>query len=320
MTKVPILFITYTRIDTAIQVWEEIKKAQPEKLYFYSNRPPADKPEQIEKNNQIRLWVKEIDWPCQLKTFFREEPVDVYTSTRGAIDWLFDNEETGMVLEDDTVPSQALFSFHEQMLEKFKDDKRIWYIGASNLYPEYNPNGTDYLFSRMRAATQAWAGWRDRWQKQDLNPDVIKMKEKGIYKTFFFGSKKAGDMWDNTHPNMPEVIERTHLWDFVLILNEMANDGLHVIPAKNLMTNVGAVGAHFKTADTRTMFNEREKSTEYVIKNEPLFIYEDVDYDEYFFKHYYAGLLGWKYQLKKIIKKVAVTIVGEEMFNKYRGR
>lgn len=41
--------------------------------------------------------------------FFREEYVDVYTSVRGAMDWVFDNEEQAIILEDDCVPSVAFF-------------------------------------------------------------------------------------------------------------------------------------------------------------------------------------------------------------------
>jgi hypothetical protein len=319
MVKVPVLFTTYTRVHTAKQVWDAIKKAQPQVLYFYSNKAPLDKPDQIAKNEEIRSWINEIDWECDLHTFFRVEPVDVYTSTRGATDWLFENEEWGIILEDDTVPSQALFTFHEQMLKKFKDEKRVWYIGGTNLYPEYNPNGTDYIFSRMRCGTQAWATWRDRWKSQNLDINVKMMIEKGIYKTFFFGSKKAGQLFDETHPNMAEFVSSTHIWDFVLYLNEMANDGLHIIPSKNLMTNIGDVGAHFKAADKRTMFKPYYEAETYEILNEPLFIYEDVDYDEYFFKRYYSEYLTLRYKVRQVLRTIVIKIIGENRYKKIRG-
>lgn len=54
--------------------------------------------------------MKEVDWDCELHTFFREEYVDVYTSVRGAMDWVFDNEEQAIILEDDCVPSVAFLS------------------------------------------------------------------------------------------------------------------------------------------------------------------------------------------------------------------
>lgn len=36
--------------------------------------------------------------------------MDVYTSVQGAMDWVFENEEQAIVLEDDCVPSVAFLS------------------------------------------------------------------------------------------------------------------------------------------------------------------------------------------------------------------
>ena len=88
-----VLFETFARPQYARQVFDQIKKAKPKKLYFYSNKARVDRPDEVRNNEEIRSWVKEVDWDCELHTFFREEYVDVYTSVRGAMDWVFDNEE-----------------------------------------------------------------------------------------------------------------------------------------------------------------------------------------------------------------------------------
>lgn len=107
MVKTAVLFETYIRDDYARIAFDAIKKAQPRKLYFYSNKAREDRPEDVRRNERIRSWVKEIDWDCDLHTFFREEYVDQYTSLSGAINWVFENEEQAIVLEDDCVASLA---------------------------------------------------------------------------------------------------------------------------------------------------------------------------------------------------------------------
>ena len=72
MVNTPILFETFVRDDYARQVFDIIKKAQPQKLYFYSNKG-RDKGDEIERNNKIRSWINEIDWECELHTFFQEK-------------------------------------------------------------------------------------------------------------------------------------------------------------------------------------------------------------------------------------------------------
>lgn len=130
MIENAVLFETFARVEYARQVFDAIKKAQLRKLFFYSNKARADHPEEVKNNNEIRSWIKEIDWPCELHQFFRDEYVDVYTSLKGAIDWLFENEEQGIILEDDCVPSLAFFDYCDQLLPKYKDDKRIWMISG----------------------------------------------------------------------------------------------------------------------------------------------------------------------------------------------
>ena len=128
MVQTPVLFETFVRIDYARKVWDAIKTAQPKKLYFYSNKGRKDIEGEIEKNDEIRSWIKEIDWDCDLHTWFRDECVNQYISLKGAMDWVFSNEEQAIVLEDDCVPSLAFFSYCDQLLEKFKNDKRVWLI------------------------------------------------------------------------------------------------------------------------------------------------------------------------------------------------
>ena len=83
-----VLFETFARPQYARQVFDQIKKAKPKKLYFYSNKARVDRPDEVRNNEEIRSWVKEIDWDCELHTFFREEYVDVYTSVQGAMSWV----------------------------------------------------------------------------------------------------------------------------------------------------------------------------------------------------------------------------------------
>ena len=149
MVETPVLFITFVRPEYARQTFDAIKLAQPKKLYFYSNKGREEREGEVEKNEIIRSYINEIDWPCELHTWFRDECVNAYDSLRGAITWLFENEETGIVLEEDCVPTLGFFSFVDQLIPKFKDNKDVWYISGDNFY-DLNPSGTDYILAYIR--------------------------------------------------------------------------------------------------------------------------------------------------------------------------
>lgn len=68
--------------------------------------------------------------------------------TKGAINWFFENEESGIILEDDSMPCTAFFDFSAKMLYKYRSNQKVWMIGGSNYAENFNPNNESYHFSK----------------------------------------------------------------------------------------------------------------------------------------------------------------------------
>jgi hypothetical protein len=88
-----------------------------------------------------------VDWPCEVKTLFREENLGCKYAVSGAITWFFEQEEQGIILEDDCLPSQSFFWFCEELLYRYKYDKRIMMISGYNKFQTYDQSN-DYFFSK----------------------------------------------------------------------------------------------------------------------------------------------------------------------------
>src|SRR3989339_483651 len=128
----PVLFIVFNRLDTTKQVFEEIKKAKPQKIFIAADGPRNK--EEKKKTDAIRNYIlKNINWKCELKTLFREKNLGCKYAVAGAIDWFFENVEQGIILEDDCLPSQSFFIFCQDMLERYKTDQRIMHISGTNV-------------------------------------------------------------------------------------------------------------------------------------------------------------------------------------------
>lgn len=116
----------------------------------------------------VRKYVLDnIDWECEVKVRFNERNLGCGKSVVGAITWFFENEKDGIILEDDCLPDPSFFGYCEQMLDYYKDDKRVWSIlgdnplGYSNIkYP--------YYFSRY-PHPWGWASWADRWSYYEFD-------------------------------------------------------------------------------------------------------------------------------------------------------
>ena len=276
MVETPVLFVTFVRPDYARQTWEGIKATKPKTLY--SNKGRAEKEGEVERNNEIRSYINEIDWDCDLHIFFREECVNVYDSLRGAIDWLFDNEERGIILEEDCVPTKAFFSFVDQMIEKFKEDKRVWCISGDNIIKQ-NPSGYDYMFSHLHAM-YGWASWRDRWRM--VNWDHLYIKEtidEHIYYRLF-KTKEQAKAKEKALSNMEDMLYRTKCWDYIFGLCMDQYHALTVQPKEHLVKNIGVTGQHHTKAKVSQYNCEPNPSAEeYVIAKEPPFVFADFEHD-----------------------------------------
>ena len=124
-----VLFLVFNRPDTTRQVFEAIRKAKPPRLYVAADGPREDHPGEDEKVREIRDYVmNNIDWDCEIKTLFRDKNLGCKYAVSGAITWFFENEEMGIILEDDCLPSQSFFWYCEELLKKYKDIDTIMHI------------------------------------------------------------------------------------------------------------------------------------------------------------------------------------------------
>lgn len=299
--SVPVLFITFARHDYARQTFDGIKKARPSKLYFYSNKARIDKPEELERNNIIRSFIKEIDWECNLKTYFREEYVDVYSSLWSAIDWIFNNEEQAIILEEDCVPSLAFFDFCNQLLPKFKDDLRIWVLSGNNLIEGYNPNGYDYFYSYF-PYLYGWASWRNRWQK------VIRSRlpYEEILQYKLFDQIYVKPMAVKQALNFTRKIVETPAWDYRFTISMKCNGGFGVIPRINLVSNIGVKGVHNSRFSGFVHKRTLPENREYLIARLPPFVFPDYNYTQQWYKTYYLKKNRIYY---KICNRIRILIV-----------
>lgn len=314
MVETPVLFITFARPEYARQTWEGIKAAQPKTLYFYSNKGRAEKDGEVERNNEIRAFVNEIDWECDLHTFYRDEYINVYDSIRKAIDWLFYNEEQGIILEEDCVPTHAFFDFCDKMIKKFKYDKRVWFVSGDN-FRNANPNGYDYIFSKY-THIWGWAGWRDRWIEMPWAD--LKINEM-INSGMLYGSYKTKAQVKSRIRQLKEVedfLVKTKCWDYIMGIALEQNNSCAVCPKYHLVQNVGSIGEHSQNACGVNFLQSVDCGNDYAIQNEPPFMTPDLEFDYYnyrtdfkemtfknwvgyFMKRYCPGL---KKRIRKYIK------------------
>lgn len=234
-TKSPVLFIIFNRPGTTGQVFERIREAKPTRLYVAADGPRASKQNEDALCSLTRSIIDGVDWPCEVKTLFRNENLGCKEAVSSAIDWFFEHEEEGIILEDDCLPAPTFFSFCDTMLEKYRYDTRVRHITGCNLQFGKKWGDASYYFSNM-THVWGWAGWRRVWADYDktlnrYNDDVAENLRVIFPDPFIVSSLKT---------IFEEVKEgKIDTWDYQLDFANFFNSGLTIIPNENLISNIG---------------------------------------------------------------------------------
>ncbi len=189
-----------------------------------------------------------------MKTLFREQNLGCKIAVSNAIDWFFDNEEAGIILEDDCLPAQSFFWFCDELLEKYKDDLRIWHIGGNNFGAKIaNKRQDSYVFVRY-PQVWGWATWRSRWKFYDK--DLLDFKHS------FECNECISSTLNLININILSMKERftkstnglIDTWDYQWHATVIKNHGLCIVPLKNLISNIG------DGPDATHTVNDRERT------------------------------------------------------------
>ena len=107
----PVLLLLFSRPDTARRVFETIRRARPTRLYVAADGPRPGHPTDAQRCAETRAVVQEVDWPCEVFTLFQEHNLNCGRAPVTALNWFFEHEPEGIILEDDCVPAPSFFPF-----------------------------------------------------------------------------------------------------------------------------------------------------------------------------------------------------------------
>lgn len=152
------------------------------------------------------------------------------------VDWILQNYESVIVIEEDILVSTQFIEFAETMLERYSNDTRVGSITSMNLVPTNQitaPHFT-YRFSCYFYAW-GWATWKDRWAQ------MIPLGEwdiDSLRTPITARNHLARERWKS---GMREVHSgrAPGLWDYRWIYTYWAKKWLTVVPNTNMAINIG---------------------------------------------------------------------------------
>jgi len=234
---VPVVLIIFKRPATTKAVLDQIARVRPRQLFIVGDGPHPDSPEEAQRVEEARALLQRVDWNCDLKTNFSEKNLGLKRRIVSGLNWVFEQVDHLIVLEDDCVPDPSFFSYCRELLEKYDNEPRIMSIGGVNYQFGRNQTPYSYYFSIFNHVS-GWASWRRAWAsfdpKMSLWPYV---RDQGMLDSYFsrrrdvrYWAKRMQAAYD----------EKIDAWDYCWTFACWANSGLTALPAVNLINNIGS--------------------------------------------------------------------------------
>lgn len=251
----PVLFLVFNRPKQTARVFETIRKAQPLKLYVAVDAPRVGRLDDVENNNAVKAIVENVDWPCETHYLYQEKNLGCSKSGVTAWNWVMEREDRMIFIEDDGLGTLDAFLFIQEMLERYKDDKRIAYVGAVNYGLKYGD--ASYFFSREPSATYFMGTWKrvmdmydyelDSWRKE-ISPSIIK-KNSLTYKEYFM-RKRIFDKYVSSIKSG----KRDNTYDVQMTYLCYVHNMWSIYPNVNMVSNIGLDGGANNACDINSAF------------------------------------------------------------------
>ena len=264
----PVVLFIFNRPDTTKRVFEEIRKAEPERLFVIADGPRQNVERDKELCKLTRGITQNIDWDCKVTRDYAVENYGLRKRVSSGLTQMFNSVDEAIILEDDCIPHQSFFPFCQELLETYHDEKKVMMISGNNFFDELRIKEYSYHFSSFNHIW-GWATWKRAWHLyNDEMEDWPNLREGD-----FLSNILQDDVSVNYYKTIfQEVYEnKINSWAYRWLYSMLRKDGLSIVPSKNLVTNIG-----FGTEATNAISNSHHTANiiaeeiEFPLKHPPI--------------------------------------------------
>lgn len=236
--ETPVALIVFNRPELTLQVISVLRRIEPKHLLIIADGPRSNVESDLKRCQAVRQLIDEkIDWNCRVDKNYSDINLGCKRRPETGIDWVFEQVEQAIILEDDCLPDESFFPYCESLLHKYRNDERVMMISGYCFFDEEEPTGNSYHYSYL-ASTWGWATWRRAWLLNDpfLSnwPHVIESK----LIDQLFPHKTHTKYWYDVFARILDG-RLPDAWDYQWQLSCWVNSGYRIFPRVNLVKNIG---------------------------------------------------------------------------------
>lgn len=235
MSKHPIVFFVFNRPQETQIVFERIREAKPSHLFLVADGARKDLQDE-DRCLEVRKIISDVNWDCQVFENYSDVNLGCKLRVSSGLDWVFSQVDAAIILEDDCLPNTSFFDFCDNLLDYYRDDDRVFSISGATFQPVARKIPNSYYFSKY-SHVWGWATWRRAWRFYDVDMKLWESVCGEDYLNSLFSDWQTRLYWKQKFQKLYQ--KEIDTWDFQWIFTSFIQNALHVLPAKNLVSNIG---------------------------------------------------------------------------------
>lgn len=241
---IPVALIFFNRPDIFEKVFNCIREQKPSILFLIQDGARTNKPSDAENVAKCRQIAEGVNWDCTVYKDYSDTNLGCGKRVFSGLSNAFKIVDRLVIIEDDILISDTFLPFCQELLEKYKDDKRINQISGMNHFGNYEDCNRSYFFSRG-GAIWGWATWRRVWQ--DLEWDLTVAEDEYVIKTLSRNMYPInyGKYLADRSKNLRDLIKdgkSPSFWSFHFLLYSYLENRINIVPKYNMISNIGLTG------------------------------------------------------------------------------
>jgi hypothetical protein len=235
MYSTPIVLFIFNRPKNTFLIISILRNISPQKLFIIADGPRPNNESDVLLCEQTRKVIDGIDWPCEIIKKYANSNIGCRNSIPQGLDFVFQQVESCVILEDDCIPQLSFFQFCEELLHIYKDNKSIMTISGHRSEGPNEFDSDSYFFS-IYPAIWGWATWKNRWEKYDLSMSQWPELRRSNWLNRILKTHESQSYWTRIFNKMQEGLDT---WDYAWVFASWVHQGLTIRPKINMITNVG---------------------------------------------------------------------------------
>ncbi|MEL6930370.1 MAG: glycosyltransferase family 2 protein [Cyanobacteria bacterium J06600_6] len=236
MLKTPVAFLIFNRPKNTQRVFDAIRKAQPAKLMVVADGHRGDRPGEAEKCAAAQAVIAGVDWDCEVSTNYSAVNLGCRDRVASGLNWVFEQVESAIILEDDCLPDPSFFPFCETLLTRYASCSEVMGICGSNFLSTWKSRIQSYHYSYYFNCW-GWATWRRAWQRYDLGIKSWSKLEVKAQIANFIDHEAQFQSYSQAFDR--NYLGKLNTWDFAFAFACLSHQGYLINSAVNLVSNLG---------------------------------------------------------------------------------